>query len=94
MPACPPPAELYRAGSFNTKVHVLRAQSPFYRTQQPSPEPAAGIELKPAMTNVLLGQQHLEQRGKFPAAHPVALHPGSAVRRAASPQSQQHLGTG
>jgi hypothetical protein len=80
---------LYRAGSFNTKVHVLRAQSPFYRTQQQSPEPAAGIELKPAQANVLLGQQHLEQRGKFPAAHP-----GSAARRAASPQSQQHLGSG
>lgn len=33
---------------------------------------AEGIELKPASANVLLGQQHLESRGKFVAAHPVA----------------------
>lgn len=92
---------MYRAGSFNTKVGVLRSQSPFYRMQEaPAPgsssaaaaeQPAAagrlaaeGIELKPAGANVLLGQAHLEGRGKFLPAHPV--------RRGASPlQQQQHV---
>ena len=103
------PAEMYRQGSFNTKVTVLRSTSPFYNSQQQdgpfsgasrggaSAAAAAGadIELKPAHANVLLGQQHLEARGKFPAAHPVmgdavggaAAHAvGTAVRRGASPQ--------
>lgn len=96
------PADLHRVASFNTKVHVLRTQSPFYRQQLQSPPAqqqqaaeAPGIELKPASANVLLGLQHLENRGKFVAAHPVH-HPGSvnAVRRGASPQTQQHLDGG
>lgn len=101
-------AELYRAASFNTKVGVLRSQSPFYRLQQspgagPSSAPVrpgsagaagataaaaaeGGIELKPTSANVLLGQAHLEGRGKFMPAHPVPHHsPGAAVRRVASP---------
>lgn len=101
----PRPTELYRAASFNTKVGVLRSQSPFYRMQEspgagPSSAPArpgsagataaaaaeGGIELKPASANVLLGQAHLEGRGKFMPAHPVPHHsPGAAVRRVASP---------
>lgn len=109
-PPTPPPrpAELYRAASFNTKVGVLRSQSPFYRLQQspgagPSSAPVrpgsagaagataaaaaeGGIELKPTSANVLLGQAHLEGRGKFMPAHPVPHHsPGAAVRRVASP---------
>ena len=55
---------------------------------------AEGIELKPAGANVLLGQAHLEGRGKFLPAHPVPHHsPGGAVRRGASPlqQPQQHV---
>ncbi len=110
-------AELYRAASFNTKVGVLRSQSPFYRMQdapgsaagpssasaRPGPAAAAaasstaaassaaaaaaeGIELKPASANVLLGQAHLEGRGKFLPAHPVPHHsPGAAMRRGPSP---------
>lgn len=103
--------EMYRKGSFNTKVTVLKGQSPFYRAQHPAGGPggsssscgalaaagaggAADIELKPTHSNMLLGQQHLEARGKFVAAHPVksgaagsgSAHTGSAVRRGASPQ--------
>lgn len=108
LPAPPKPAELFRAASFNTKVGVLRSQSPFYRMQEPpssapgsssssGPSSAAataaaaaaaaeGIELKPASANVLLGQAHLEGRGRFLPAHPVPhLSPGAAVRRGPSP---------
>lgn len=119
---------MYRAGSFNTRVGVLRSASPFYRMQdvpeaqhsqhsqqqtaQQHASPGAGataaaaaaaegIELKPAAANVLLGQQHYEQRGKFVQAHPVARahspgrhhahlnQAGGAVRRSVSPL-QQH----
>ena len=85
---------MFRAASFNTKVSVLRSQSPFYRMQEPAASPqqqqqqpaagTAGIELKPSGANLLLGQQHLEARGKFVAAHPVG-----PARRGASPLQQQ-----
>ncbi|PRW45355.1 hypothetical protein C2E21_5711 [Chlorella sorokiniana] len=102
--------ELYRAASFNTKVGVLRSQSPFYRMQEPPgvgpssasarPGSAAaaaaggaaaaaateGIELKPASANVLLGQAHLEGRGKFLPAHPVR-RGASPLQRAGSPDA-------
>lgn len=116
---------MFRAGSFDTRVGVLRSVSPFYRmqeqpgaagsTQQQAQQQrraapgsavaaghaaAEGIELKPAAANVLLGQQHYEQRGKFVQAHPVARGPGpgghypaaGAVRRSVSPLQQQPVG--
>lgn len=97
---------MFRAASFNTRLSALRSQTPFFRAQAQAPqqalaperERAEGIELKPSGSNALLGVQHLENRGRFVAAHPVQ-HPGgaSAIRRAASPshqqqqQQQQHL---
>jgi hypothetical protein len=63
---------MFRAASFNSTVHVLRSQQHIGG--------GAGIELKPASSNMLLGQTHLEGRGKFVAAHPV--------RRGASPSNQ------
>ncbi len=102
LPPCLHPAEVYRMASFNTKVSVLRSSSPFFRSQQAAAGGSSGsgggggtggggadIELKPTPANMLLGQAHMEQRGRFVDVHPVlgagtahaAAHAAGAVRR-------------
>ena len=61
----------------------MRSESPFFRAQQRSGGGAAGIELKQASANLLLGQYHKEERGRF-----LRPHPGLAVRRPNSPAVQ------
>jgi hypothetical protein len=91
-------ADLRRAGAYSTRTHGLRSQPSFHRQQlvpspQLQPPHAEGLELKPSGPNMLLGLQHLENRGKYVPAHPV--HPGSvpAVRRGTSPSQQQLAGS-
>lgn len=90
--------DLRRAGACSTRTHGLRSQPSFHRQQlvpspQLQPPHAEGLELKPSGPNMLLGLQHLENRGKYVPAHPV--HPGSvpAVRRGTSPSQQQLAGS-
>lgn len=99
-------AEIYRVGSFNTKVAVLRSASPFYRSQQEAAGGSNGgggggdgggadIELKPTASNMLLGQAHLEQRGRFVDAHPArsaSATRGTAHVRRGSPSPQLTAG--